>query len=153
MRCKNCDYKLNKSWKVCPNCGNKVEIVNLPFKAKNKEWIDKHLLLVNIFYCLPVNLLYTLLPAYLVYWGFNEIGMASESNDMITSMLYMLGYSALFPILLMVFFVIFVKCYVKSFKMVKYASGVTNDKRYYYFIISDVVGLVIALIVYFFFIG
>ena len=147
MRCNNCSYKLNKTWKLCPNCGNKIENENLPFKAKKKEWIDKHLLSVNVFYCLPVNFVYTLLPAYLVYWAANKIGMTSGSNDMMTSMLYMLGYSVLLPILLMIFFIIFLKSYVKSFKLARYAVNVSGDGRYNYFIIGNIVGLLLACVV------
>ena len=152
MRCNNCSYKLNKSWKVCPNCGNKIEYMNLPFKAKKKEWVDKHLLFVNLFYCMPINLLYTLLPAYLVYWGFNKIGMTSGSNDMMLSMLYMLGYSVALPILLMIFFVIFLKCYIKSFKLARYAVNISGDGRYNYFILINIVGLLLSVVICLFFI-
>lgn len=147
MRCNNCNGKLNKRWKVCLNCGNKIVENNLPFKMKHKEWIDKHLVLVNVVYCFPINLLYTLLPALLVYMLFTKASTSGSVLDINNTFVYLIGISGLFPFLLMMCFILFLKSYMKSFKIAKYAVQSTNNKKYYMFIILDVIGIMVLGII------
>jgi hypothetical protein len=46
---------------------------------------------------------------------------------------------------------VFAKAMAKSFKMIKYAVKTTNDKRYYLFTVSNIVGIVllVACVLYF----
>lgn len=147
MRCNNCDYKVNKKWKVCPNCGNKILDNNLPFKMKHKEWIDKHLVLVNVVYCFPINLLYTLMPALLVYMFFTKAGTSGDILNINNTFVYLIGISGLFPFLLMICFILFLKSYMKSFKIARYAVQSADNKKYYMFTILDVVGIIILGII------
>ena len=105
MTCVNCNYRVNKTWKVCPKCGNKFND-KLPFKSKRKEWIDKLLLLVNIIYCFPVNLIYTALPALLVYWFFTYKFNDGNRFNVINTSGYLIGITGIFPFLLIMFFLI-----------------------------------------------
>ncbi len=148
MRCVNCNYRVNKTWKVCPNCGNKLND-KLPFKSKRKEWIDKHLLLVNIIYCFPVNLIYTALPALLVYWFFTYKFNDANGFNVINTSGYLIGITGIFPFLLIMFFFLFIKVYMKSFMMAKYAYDISKDKKYYIFTGLDIIGIVALIIIYF----
>lgn len=142
MRCPNCNSKINNKSKFCPECGNKTSD-NLPFKAKRKEWIDKHLLLVNIINSFPVNVLYSLLPAFLIFKLFSNFGFNIGMGDVKNTLLYLVGMCAIFPFSLGFFVVLYFKTFAKSFKMSKYSVNLTNNKKYYIFIILDIVGLLV----------
>jgi hypothetical protein len=146
MKCNNCGCSISKTWKVCPKCANELVNNNLPFKAKYKGWIDKHLLLINIFCALPFNLLYTLLPGWLVYYYFvnySTNGDALNINNVFTTLI---GVSAIFPFLLVVFVLIFIKSTLKSFLMARYAVKTTNDTKYNYFILGNIICLLVAVV-------
>ena len=153
MRCNFCGYRLSNEWKVCPKCANEVIFSNLPFNSKHKDWVDKHLVHVNVFYGFPFNMLYTFLPAFLIYLYFEKKGASSDALTIDNVFSTLLSISALYPFLILLFAIIFMKVMLKSFKLAKYAVKSTNDKKYYYFIAGDVVGIVILLIlaVYFVF--
>ena len=145
MRCNNCGYKLSKDWKVCPKCANEVILSNLPFKAKNKTWVDKHLILVNVIYGFPFNALYTFLPAFLLYLYVGQNGTSGDALTIDNVFSILVSLSALYPFLIVLLLLLFAKAMVKSFKMIKYAVKTTNDKRYYLFTVSNIVGIVLLV--------